>query len=107
MSNEFSVTLHGVRGSYPCPDPNVMRVGGNTACVEVWAGGHLIVLDAGTGIIGLGRKLMKRAAASSNGSAPAQVINLFLSHTHHDHTQGFPLFQPAYSGKSTLYIFGP
>jgi len=108
MSGEFTVTFHGVRGSYPCPDPKVMRVGGNTACVEVRAAGHLIVLDAGTGIINLGKKLMKESMAARNGSGPAPlVINLFFTHTHHDHTQGFPFFLPAYRGTSTLYIFGP
>lgn len=108
MSSGFSVTFHGVRGSYPCPDPKVMRVGGNTACVEVRAGGHLIVIDAGTGVIGLGRKLMQEyLGAERNGAAEPLVINMLFSHTHHDHTQGFPFFQPAYSGKSTLYIFGP
>lgn len=108
MSGDFTVTFHGVRGSYPCPDPKLMRVGGNTACVEVWAGGHLIVLDAGTGIIGLGKKLLQWAAARGNGSGPVPlVVNLFFSHTHHDHTQGFPFFIPAYQGTSTLYVFGP
>jgi phosphoribosyl 1,2-cyclic phosphodiesterase len=108
MSGEFSVTFHGVRGSYPCADPKVMGVGGNTACVEVRVDGRLIVIDAGTGIIGLGRKLMQqRAAASRNGSPAPLVVNMLFSHTHHDHTQGFPFFQPAYSGTTTLYIFGP
>ena len=108
MSEGITVTFHGVRGSYPCPDPRLMRVGGNTACVEVRAGGHLIVLDAGTGIINLGKKLMQESAAANNGASPAPlIINLFFTHTHHDHTQGFPFFLPAYRGTSTLYIFGP
>ena len=108
MSEAFTVTFHGVRGSYPCPDPKVMRVGGNTACVEVRAGGHLLVLDAGTGIINLGKKLMRASAAQGNGSGPEPlVVNLFFTHTHHDHTQGFPFFLPAYAGTTTLYAFGP
>src|SRR5919204_1685258 len=108
MSQAFTVTFYGVRGSYPCPDPKVMRVGGNTACVYVRVGGHLIVLDAGTGIINLGKQLMKETITGHNGSEPAPlVINLFFTHTHHDHTQGFPFFLPAYRGTTTLYIFGP
>src|SRR5438309_11281318 len=108
MSEGITVTFHGVRGSYPCPDPRLMRVGGNTACVEVRAGGHLIVLDAGTGIINLGKKLMQESAAGNNGASPTPlIINLFFTHTHHDHTQGFPFFLPAYRCTSTLYIFVP
>jgi phosphoribosyl 1,2-cyclic phosphodiesterase len=108
MSSEFAVTFHGVRGSYPCADPKVMGVGGNTPCVEVRVDGRLIVIDAGTGIIGLGRKLMQQSAAALRAGAPAPlVVNLLISHTHHDHTQGFPFFLPAYSGTTTLYVFGP
>jgi len=35
------------------------------------------------------------------------VATILFSHTHHDHTQGFPFFKPAYLGASTCYIFGP
>ncbi len=108
MSGEFKVTFHGVRGSYPVPNPNVMRIGGNTACVEVRVDGHLVVIDAGTGIIGLGHQLMKQSMDAAQNGAPSAInITLLFSHTHHDHTQGFPFFLPAYHGTSTLYIFGP
>src|SRR5512143_2151054 len=107
MTGEFRVTFHGVRGSYPCPSPQMMRVGGNTACIEVSVDGHLIVIDAGTGIINLGRQLLKRASTNGNGQMAPLHITLLISHTHHDHTQGFPFFQPAYLGASTLYVFGP
>jgi len=87
------------------PGPATLRVGGNTACVEVWAGGHLIIIDAGTGIIGLGKDLMKKYRASG-GKEPI-VATVLFSHTHHDHTQGFPFFEPAREGPSVLYMFGP
>jgi ribonuclease BN (tRNA processing enzyme) len=32
---------------------------------------------------------------------------MLFSHTHHDHTQGFPFFDPADKGTSVLYMFGP
>jgi phosphoribosyl 1,2-cyclic phosphodiesterase len=104
MSEELVVRFWGVRGSYPVPGPRTVRFGGNTACVEVQAGAHTIILDAGTGIINLGAELMRRAR--SNGNHPV-VATLLFSHMHHDHTLGFPFFDPAYHGSSTLHILGP
>jgi ribonuclease BN (tRNA processing enzyme) len=66
--------------------------------VEVRAGERTIILDAGTGIIPLGRELARRRAL--------EVLLLF-SHLHHDHTQGFPFFVPAYMPNAKLHIFGP
>src|SRR5215470_5110187 len=99
MSDELRVKFWGVRGSYPTPGAGTVKYGGNTACVEIQAGTRTIVLDAGTGIIPLGRELAK--------SRRANEIVLLLSHLHHDHTQGFPFFIPAYLPNSRLNIFGP
>lgn len=85
------------------PGKATTDVGGNTSCVEVNAGGHLIILDAGTGIIGLGNEIVSRHEETGE----PVVATLLFSHTHHDHTQGFPYFQPAYWGTSRLYMFGP
>jgi ribonuclease BN (tRNA processing enzyme) len=67
--------------------------------VEVRAGERTIILDAGTGVIPLGRELAR--------SKRAGEILLLFSHLHHDHTQGFPFFVPAYMPKAQLHIFGP
>lgn len=55
-------------------------------------------MDAGTGIRKLGDDLM---AASHE-----QYDNIFigLSHTHWDHIQGFPFFEPAYDPKRRITI---
>lgn len=98
MVDELRIKFWGVRGSYPTPGPGTVRYGGNTACVEIQLGGRTIVLDAGTGLIPLGRELARRHAAE---------IVLLLSHLHHDHTQGFPFFIPAFLPNVRLYIFGP
>jgi ribonuclease BN (tRNA processing enzyme) len=34
-------------------------------------------------------------------------VTLLFSHLHHDHTQGFPFFVPAYLPQAKLHIFGP
>jgi phosphoribosyl 1,2-cyclic phosphodiesterase len=103
MADPFTVTFWGVRGSYPTPGPQTARIGGNTPCVHVRAGKHNLIFDAGTGIIGLGRKLTAEYKPETN---PFQ-LTLFFTHTHHDHTQGFPFFVPARFQLATLYIFGP
>lgn len=103
MNASVTVTFWGVRGSHPAPGPQTAHIGGNTSCIEVRAGIHLIILDAGTGIIELGRKL----AAQSRAENKAVTATLLFTHTHHDHTQGFPFFVPAFSPNSTFYIFGP
>lgn len=77
----------GVRGSIACPSPEHVRYGGNTSCLEITAGGHTIILDAGTGIRSLGGDLMKRGVRSAS---------LLLTHTHWDHINGFPFFGPAF-----------
>ncbi|WP_395340894.1 MBL fold metallo-hydrolase [Ningiella sp. W23] len=83
----MQVTFYGVRGSIPTPGPEYMKYGGNTACVHVeLEDGTDIVLDAGTGIRVLGKKL----------AAKKTPINLLLSHNHWDHIQGFPFFIPIY-----------
>jgi len=99
----FSVTFWGVRGGYPKPGPTTNQFGGNTTCLEVRAGHHLIIIDAGTGIIDLGEKLM----AQHQADGKPIVATILFTHTHHDHTQGFPFFIPSRLGSSVLYIFGP
>ncbi|MBP2310803.1 MBL fold metallo-hydrolase [Azospirillum soli] len=84
----FSVTFWGVRGTVPCPNPSYMGYGGNTSCVEVTAGDHRIVIDAGTGIRALGKHWLKDGVTEAT---------LLLSHTHLDHISGFPFFAPAYT----------
>jgi phosphoribosyl 1,2-cyclic phosphodiesterase len=98
MSDELRIKFWGVRGSYPAPGAGTVKYGGNTACVEIRAGARTVILDAGTGIIPLGRELARRRAL--------EVVLLF-SHLHHDHTQGFPFFVPAYMPNARLHIFGP
>ena len=99
MSDELRVKFWGVRGSYPAPGAGTVKYGGNTASVEIRAGERTIILDAGTGSIPLGRELARTKRANE--------LVLLFSHLHHDHTQGFPFFVPAYLPNARLDIFGP
>jgi phosphoribosyl 1,2-cyclic phosphodiesterase len=105
MSNDFTVAFWGVRGSHPVPGKNTLLFGGNTTSLEVSIGLTTIIIDAGTGIINLGNKLVGEYFGTG-GKGPLELTLLF-SHLHHDHTQGLPFFTPLYLGQSKLYMFGP
>lgn len=96
----YTVTFWGTRGSIPTPGPHTARYGGNTSCVAVEGpGGQLVILDAGTGIRGLGLTLVER----QNGAVKAEIL---LSHTHWDHIQGLPYFKPFFAPGNTVRIWG-
>ncbi len=101
--NQFNLTFWGVRGGHPMPGPTTVKYGGNTTCMEVNAGQHRIMLDAGTGAIELGKKMIGEHQASGD---PINLV-LLLTHTHHDHTQGLPFFFPTRHPASRISIFGP
>lgn len=91
------ITFWGCRGSIPVPDIRMLGYGGNTTSLEIDLDGELLLIDAGTGIIKLGESLMKRKVNS---------FNLFITHSHWDHIQGFPFFRPIYSDKTNIKIIG-
>lgn len=89
----------GVRGSYPAPFGTHMRTGGNTSCLEVRSGDHLLVCDAGSGIIALGDALVSQEAIRD--------LVVLVTHYHWDHISGLPFFQPAFMADWSIRIFGP
>jgi phosphoribosyl 1,2-cyclic phosphodiesterase len=90
----------GVRGSIPTPGAATIGCGGNTSCVEVRAGGQIIILDAGTGLRLLGGEL-----SAEFGEDPLE-LTLLLTHTHWDHIQGIPFFKPLFKAQNQLRIYG-
>ena len=105
---EFSVKFRGVRGSYPIADKDFLQYGGNTSCVEVNVGGHLIILDAGTGMIKLGDELMEKYISSGFTVEERTPVNavVLLSHIHQDHLQGFTFFRPLHVKSTRVNMFG-
>jgi len=90
------ITFYGVRGSTATPGPQTVKYGGNTSCVHIeLENGNDLILDAGTGIRLLGQKLAKK-------STPA---NILLSHSHWDHVQGYPFFEPIYQPDRIINVY--
>jgi phosphoribosyl 1,2-cyclic phosphodiesterase len=97
------VTFWGTRGSIPRPGRGTVGAGGNTPCltIESGHGSGRLILDAGTGIRDLGRALVQ-AAGPDLGE-----LTILLSHTHWDHIQGLPFFEPLYRPDVTARLRGP
>ena len=106
--DEFKIKFRGVRGSYPVANKDFLKYGGNTSCVEVRVGGHLIILDAGTGIIRLGNELMQQYIESGTTITDRTPIKctILLTHMHLDHIQGFPFFRPSHIASTKLNLIG-
>ncbi|MEO7424942.1 MAG: MBL fold metallo-hydrolase [Fibrobacteria bacterium] len=88
----------GVRGSIPTPSAETIRYGGNTSCVSADLGGNIVILDAGTGIRNLGNAILERKEKPK--------LDMFLSHVHWDHIQGFPFFGPGYRPGYAIDVYG-
>lgn len=75
-----------------------MRYGGNTSCVEVCTpdGASPVVLDAGTGIKGLGEELEQHSR-----------VHVLLTHLHLDHVEGLRFFEPLWREDAEVHIWGP
>jgi phosphoribosyl 1,2-cyclic phosphodiesterase len=93
------IKFWGVRGSTPAPQPENMRYGGNTSCVEVRLGDSLYIFDCGTGFRVLGQALRHEF----NGRPLA--AHVFVSHFHWDHIQGLPFFAPLYDNRENRFLF--
>lgn len=82
------------------PIPSAMTFGGNTPCVEVTDGDRQLILDCGTGIAKLGKDMMEK------GFLPGGRIDILQTHTHWDHINGFPYFEPAYTSGTEIHVYG-
>jgi phosphoribosyl 1,2-cyclic phosphodiesterase len=95
----MQIKFWGVRGSTPTPQPENLRYGGNTSCVEVRLNGHIYIFDCGTGFRQLGKHLAREFE-----NRPVSA-NIFLSHFHWDHIQGIPFFLPLYNNRENFFFF--
>lgn len=88
----MKVKFYGVRGSLPACGREFHRYGGNTTCIKIYRekAHRIAIIDAGTGIRNLGKEIVSTGLSQN-------IINIFFSHFHWDHIQGFPFFSPAYN----------
>jgi phosphoribosyl 1,2-cyclic phosphodiesterase len=98
MSNSY-VRFWGVRGSYSAPFQTHLGVGGNTSCVEIRVDDHVLLCDAGTGIVPFGNEMMRQR--------DIRRLLILLTHYHWDHICGLPFFVPAFMRDWDISIFGP
>ena len=96
-SSEFWVKFWGVRGSFPRPARDFLKYGGNTSCLEIRCGEHVLIFDAGTGLYPLGRALA--------AERPSFHADVFLTHTHYDHVCGIPFFVPAFCADNSFDLW--
>lgn len=79
--------------------------GTNTACVQIEGGTEYVICDAGTGLRDFSNHLAAGDNAGDTDGRP-KLFNIFLSHLHWDHIQGFPFFMPAYAEGSRIVVHG-
>jgi ribonuclease BN (tRNA processing enzyme) len=102
----MEIKFYGVRGSYPVPGSDTVEFGGNTTCVSfsriVNEKPYRVIVDSGTGIITLGREIIKNYLKHEEN----MNIHIFFTHLHPDHTQGFPFFGPNFFKSAEVNLYG-
>ncbi|MBF0255680.1 MAG: MBL fold metallo-hydrolase [Gammaproteobacteria bacterium] len=93
------VTFYGVRGSIPVTGAEFNQFGGDTACICLEGPERTVILDAGTGIRALGKRLIQDETLGIS-----RPCFLAFSHFHWDHIQGLPFFLPAYDSRRSFTI---
>ena len=97
MNETWKLTIWGVRGSFPAPDPDFFRYGGNTSCLSLDRGDTLVVLDAGSGLAALGDRMVREGR---------RRVDILLSHLHLDHVMGLFPFAPRYDRRCEIHLYG-
>ncbi len=88
----------GARGSIPVSGQEYLKYGGDTTCIEIRTNeDEIIIIDAGTGIRKLGKKLVEEKRLR---------FNMLFTHAHWDHILGLPFFKPLYQKKTFIRMFG-
>jgi ribonuclease BN (tRNA processing enzyme) len=105
--HRFLAKIYGVRGSYPIAPNGGTKYGGNTTCLLCRTENHIVIFDAGSGIIELGKELVPEIIEHKKKSKDPFHITMIFTHTHIDHLIGFPYFIPLFMPNVNFHLFGP
>ena len=97
MDTVWRIEVCGVRGSAPAAHRDFLEYGGNTSCILAECGQEAVILDGGSGLLGLGHRLLETGK---------RRVHLLLTHLHLDHVCGlfgFPLF---YDSRAEVHVYG-
>jgi phosphoribosyl 1,2-cyclic phosphodiesterase len=94
--SRLNIRFWGVRGSISVSDAEMQSTGGDTACVEMRCGRHVLLFDAGSGL---------RRAGEALAHEGVTQFDLFISHWHYDHIIGLPFFRPLMVAQSNAVIW--
>jgi len=95
--SDFTITCWGTRGSLPTPGRGTLKYGGNTTSFEIRCGDRIYLVDAGSGLNNLNRKIMAERP---------ERLNFVFTHFHWDHIMGFPFFAPLYTPGFKIKLHG-
>ena len=98
VTQQFTITFWGVRGSIPVSGAEFNMFGGDTICCEIMLDEHRIIVDAGSGLRRLGI-----AMATTN----QLEASLLLTHLHLDHLIGLTAFEPIFLPAGVMTVQAP
>ncbi|MEO5358011.1 MAG: MBL fold metallo-hydrolase [Nitrospirae bacterium YQR-1] len=88
----------GSRGSIPVSGREYLKYGGDTTCIEIVTdSGERLIIDTGSGIRELGKKMLDESQTR---------MHIFFTHFHWDHIMGFPFFRPIYKQGTQIDFYG-
>jgi ribonuclease BN (tRNA processing enzyme) len=105
--HRFLAKIYGARGSYPIAPATGTKYGGNTTCLLTRTNDHIVIFDAGSGIIQLGKELVPEIIEHKKKTKDPFHITMVFTHTHIDHLIGFPFFSPLFIPNVHIHLFGP
>lgn len=92
----MEIRCWGSRGSIPVSGKDYITYGGDTTCIEIRTqSDDIIIVDAGTGIRRLGKKLL---------TDNRFTYHFIFTHAHWDHVMGFPFFKPIFHERAEFFM---